>query len=149
MLKKHKKKFFAKNVFMFLAGTLIFLFSIGLIFVSSIKIPDFRSFGDRKIINSSKIFDRTGQVVLYDIHQDIKRTSIPFSEMGSNIKNATVAIEDSNFYNHSGIRITSIIRAVFSNLFHIGIGGGGSTITQQLVKNTLLTQNKSYIRKIN
>ena len=133
---------------MLFAGIFIFLFSIGMIWVSSIKIPDFRSFGDRKVINSTKIYDRTEQTVLYDIHQDIKRTSIPFDQMGSKIKNATVAIEDSEFYNHSGIRITSIVRAVFSNLFHIGVGGGGSTITQQLVKNTLLTQKVSYIRKI-
>ena len=67
--------------------------------------------------------------------------------MSLNIKNATVAIEDSEFYNHGGIRLTSIVRAVLSNI----LGGktqGGSTITQQLVKNTLLTQNRSYIRKI-
>jgi penicillin-binding protein 1C len=70
--------------------------------------------------------------------------------MGTNIKNATVAIEDSEFYNHGGIRLTSIARAILSNI----LGGktqGGSTITQQLVKNTLLTQSSGlgkYIRKM-
>ena len=68
--------------------------------------------------------------------------------MSPNIKNATVAIEDSNFYTDGGVRITSTLRALFSDVFHIGVGGGGSTITQQLVKNTLLTSDKSYIRKI-
>ena len=145
--KTYNNNRFSKNFFLFAAGILVFLFAVGIIWVSSIKIPDFHAFTDRKVINSTKIYDRTGEVLLYDIHQDVKRTDIPFAAMGSNIKNATVAVEDATFYNNSGIKITSIIRAVLSNLFHVGIGGGGSTITQQLVKNTLLTQNKSYIRK--
>jgi len=148
MLNKFKNKEFKKNLVLFCVAIFIILFGAGIIWVASIKIPDFRSFNDRKITNSTKIYDRTGQILLYDIHLDVKRTNISFDEMGTNIKNATIAIEDANFYNHGGIRITSIVRAALSNLFHIGIGGGGSTITQQLVKNTLLTQNRSYIRKI-
>lgn len=146
--KTYNNRKFSKNLILFGIGIFIFLFGIGIVWVSSIRIPDSQSFGNRKVISSTKIYDRTGKILLYDIHQDIKRTNIPFDQMGSNIKNATVAIEDSEFYNHSGIRITSIIRAVLSNIFHVGIGGGGSTITQQLVKNTLLTQKVSYIRKI-
>ena len=133
---------------MFSTGIFIFLFSVGIIWVSSIKIPDFRSFGDRKVVSSTKIYDRSGENLLYDIHQDVKRTNIPFNQMGSNIKNATVAIEDSEFYNHSGIRITSIVRAVLSNFIGTGKTQGGSTITQQLVKNTLLTSKKTIGRKI-
>ena len=148
MKKGHKHKFFSKNLIMLAAGICIFLFSIGIIFISSIKVPDFRSFNDRKIINSTKILDRTGQTVLYDIHQDVKRTSIPFDQMGSNIKSATVAIEDSSFYSHSGIKITSIIRAVLSDITRTGKTQGGSTITQQLVKMTLLNSNKTIIRKL-
>lgn len=148
MFYKYIKTQSRKNLTLFCVGFFIILFSIGIIWAASIRIPDFHSFNDRKITNSTKIYDRTGQVLLYDIHQDVKRTNIPFEEMGINIKNATIAIEDSNFYNHGGIRITSIVRAALSNIFHIGIGGGGSTITQQLVKNTLLTQQKSYIRKL-
>jgi penicillin-binding protein 1C len=144
----HKNKKLLKNLVVFCAGTLILVIGIGIIFISSIKIPDFSSFEDRKSVNSTKIYDRTGEVLLYDIHQDVKRTNIAFEDMGANIKNATVAVEDSEFYNHSGVRITSTIRAILSNIFHIGIGGGGSTITQQLIKNTLLTQEKSYTRKI-
>jgi penicillin-binding protein 1C len=147
MIKRHKKKFFSKNLLFFTAGVCIFLFSVGVIFISSIKIPDFRSFDDRKVASSTKLYDRTGTILLYDIHQDVKRTNITFSEMGSNIKNATVAIEDAEFYNHSGVRITSTIRAIISNLSHVGVGGGGSTITQQLVKNTLLTSKKTITRK--
>ena len=148
-MEKISKKIKAhKNFLMFVVGIFILLAGIIIIWVSSLKIPDFHSFNDRKIVNSTKIYDRTGEILLYDIHQDVKKTDISFEKMGVNIKNATVAIEDSEFYNHSGIRITSIVRAIFSNIFNVGIGGGGSTITQQLVKNTLLTQKVSYIRKI-
>ncbi|MEI6581226.1 MAG: PBP1A family penicillin-binding protein [bacterium] len=148
MTGKQKNKEFRKNLILLLSGTFIVIFGVGILWVSSIRIPDFQSFTERKIANSTKIYDRTGQVLLFDIHQNIKRTNIPFIEMGTNIKNATIAIEDANFYNHSGIRITSTIRAIFSNIFHTGIGGGGSTITQQLVKNTLLTSKKTIGRKI-
>ncbi|MCC7160542.1 penicillin-binding protein [Candidatus Nomurabacteria bacterium] len=137
-----------KNILLLSAGLFILGFGLIVVFLSSLRIPDFHSFTDRKLTNSTQIYDRTGEFLLYDIHQDVKRTDILFEEMGANIKNATVAIEDSEFYTHGGIRLTSIVRAVLSNLFDIGIGGGGSTITQQLVKNTLLTQKKSYVRKI-
>lgn len=149
MIKKMRKELKKpKNLSMLFIGSFVLLLGIIIIWVSSLKIPDFRSFEDRKIVNSTKIYDRTGEILLYNIHQNAKKTDIPFEKMGQNIKNATIAIEDSEFYNHNGIRITSIIRAVLSNLFGVGIGGGGSTITQQLVKNTLLTQEVSYIRKI-
>ncbi|MBU0998812.1 transglycosylase domain-containing protein [Patescibacteria group bacterium] len=146
-----KNRKYLKNLILLGAGIFIIMLGIIIIMLSSLEIPDFHSFENRKVENSTQIYDRTGKILLYDIHQDIKRTYIPFEQMSASIKNATVAIEDSEFYNHKGIRITSIIRAIFSNLSHIGIGGGGSTITQQLVKNTLLTNSSGfakYIRKI-
>lgn len=147
----YKNKKIMKNISLLLISIFIVMFGVMVILLSSLKIPDFHSFNDRKIVNSTQIYDRTGKILLYDIHQDTKRTDIPFEQMSINIKNATVAIEDSEFYTHGGIRITSIVRAILSNLFHIGIGGGGSTITQQLVKNTLLTPSSGiskYVRKI-
>ncbi len=145
----HFKKGPTKNLVLFITSSFIFLLGLFIIWVSMLKIPDFRSFEDRRVANSTKIYDRTGQILLYDIYQDIKRTDIPFNQMGANIKNATVAIEDSKFYNHGGIRITSIIRAAISNFLNTGgKTQGGSTITQQLVKNTLLTQKKTMARKI-
>jgi len=151
MLKIFQNKKLLKNLALLLVSFFVLILGMILVLLFSLKIPDFQSIEERKVENSTQIFDRTGEVLLFDIHQDIKRTVIPFEKMGINIKNATVAIEDSEFYNHRGIRITSIIRATLSNLLGVGIGGGGSTITQQLVKNTLLTQSSGlgrYVRKI-
>ncbi|MCE9585656.1 penicillin-binding protein [Candidatus Nomurabacteria bacterium] len=148
MRKNYKKHKFLNNILLLCLGGGIFLAGFIIIWMATIKIPDFHSFDSRKTINSTQIYDRTGKVMLYDLNKDIKRSSIPFDQMSVNIKNATVAVEDADFYNHSGIKITSIIRAVLSNVFHIGIGGGGSTITQQLVKNTLLNSKKTIGRKI-
>src|SRR3989344_5472139 len=142
MKKLVKNRRFWKSIILFTVGIFIVIIGIIIIWLSSLKIPDFSSFQDRKVINSTKIYDRTGEILLYDIYRDTKRTDITSEAMGINIKNATVAIEDSEFYNHSGVRVTSTIRAVLSNIFGFGIGGGGSTITQQLVKNTLLRSEK-------
>jgi 1A family penicillin-binding protein len=67
--------------------------------------------------------------------------------MGENIKHAVVAIEDAHFYTHKGIRPTSIIRAVFVNLTSGSFSQGGSTLTQQIIKNTLLNTDKTIVRK--
>jgi penicillin-binding protein 1C len=154
-VKKFKKlsrqKHFWKNVTLLGTGIFVLFAGIMIIWISTLKLPDFHSFEDRKVQNSTQIYDRTGEVLLYDIHNDVKRTDITFENMGINIKNATIAIEDSEFYNHGGIRVTSIIRATFANflyLFGIGKIQGGSTITQQLVKNTLLNRSVTPARKI-
>lgn len=139
------KKF--KNLLFVFVGIGVILTGFFIVWVSTLKLPDFKLFTERKIESSTKIYDRTGEILLYDVHQNIKRTIIPYEEIGINIKNATVAIEDSEFYSHTGIRIKSIIRAVWTNM----TGGkvqGGSTITQQLIKNTLLTSEKSITRKM-
>jgi len=145
---KIKKIKVSKNLALFCVSVVILMFGIGIIWLSSLRLPDFESFSDRKIINSTKIYDRTGKILLYNIHQDVKRTDIAFADMGVNIKNATIAIEDSEFYNHKGIRIKAILRATLSNLFGGNGTQGGSTITQQLIKNTLLTQKVTLTRKI-
>lgn len=118
------------------------------LWISSFTLPDLQSIQDRKVVQSTKIYDRTGTVLLYDVHQDIKRTVVPFNEIGRNIKNATVAIEDAEFYQHHGVRPIAFLRAVFANLSTFSFGQGGSTITQQVVKNTALTTEKSVARKI-
>jgi len=117
--------------------------------VVTLKIPDFNSFEERKVIQSTKIYDRTGKILLWDIHEDIRRTVVPIDNISRYLKNATIAIEDDTFYQHHGIELLSILRAFLTNLGSGSLHGqGGSTISQQVIKNTMLTTEKSYVRKI-
>ncbi|MCR4276141.1 MAG: penicillin-binding protein [Candidatus Parcubacteria bacterium] len=116
--------------------------------VAVTPVPDISSFASRQVDQSTKIYDRTGQVLLYDYNRDAKRDIVPITEISPNTINATIAIEDSSFYEHGGIRLTSIFRAVLADVAGGALSQGGSTITQQVVKNTLLTSRKSVIRKI-
>lgn len=118
------------------------------LWIANLKIPDFGSFEERKVVQSTKIYDRTGKILLWDIHQDIKRTVVPTEKISRHLKNATVAIEDSAFYQHHGIDPIGIARAFLVDIFTGSIQQGGSTISQQLIKNALLTKEKSIVRKI-
>ncbi len=121
-----------------------------LIWIATLDLPNLNNFEERKVAQSTKILDRTGEIVLYDIHGDIKRTVVPLNEISPYLQKATIAIEDQNFYEHGGIQFTAIIRAVVSNFFQGDLlsGQGGSTITQQVIKNALLTSDKKVSRKI-
>ena len=117
---------------------------------TSLVVPDFATLQERKVVESTKIYDRSGEVLLYDIHGEVKRTVIPFEKIPRHIKNATVVIEDTEFYTHYGVRLGSLLRAFVTNLISgkVRHGQGGSTITQQLVKNAFLTPEKTFQRKI-
>src|SRR3989344_294140 len=95
---------------------------------------------------STKIYDRN-QVLLYDIFTNERRTPVKFEDIPSFLKNATIATEDKNFYQHEGFDALGVLRG-FSRLFTSGRAQGGSTITQQLVKNVLLSSERSLPRKI-
>lgn len=99
----------------------------------------------RKVSQSTKIYDSTGKILLYDVFQKAKRTVIPFDEISNNIKEATISIEDKDFYTHKGFKPTSFIRAIVINALSAGYSQGGSTITQQVVKNSLLTGDRSFL----
>ncbi|MBI4066550.1 penicillin-binding protein, partial [Candidatus Gottesmanbacteria bacterium] len=101
---------------------------------------------NRDIQVSTKLFDRNG-ILLYQIYADQNRSMMPFSEIPDQIKKATIAIEDKNFYNHNGISLRGVIRAVWAIMVNKQIQGG-STITQQLIKSALLTPEPTIIRKI-
>lgn len=147
-MKKKLNKQSIKNIILIIVGIGLLFTGLLVVWISTLQIPDFKSFTERKIQSSTKIYDRTGTILLYDVHKNIKRTIIPYEEMGVNILNATVAIEDSEFYKHKGIRISSIIRAtIWAKLTGRKVQGG-STITQQLIKNTLLTPEVSLSRKM-
>lgn len=113
------------------------------------SVPAVDTIENRIVGESTKIYDRTGEVLLYDVHGTMRRTEVTLEEISPYIRNAAVAIEDDSFYQHKGFRPLSFLRAVLVNLRLMPgiVGQGGSTITQQVVKNTLLTQDKTLIRK--
>lgn len=152
------KNWFKKNWKEIIIDLLIFgiaisivLSAVLLIWISTLEIPDLSSFEERKVLQSTKIYDRTGEILLYDLHQDVRRTIIPFGDMSKYVKNATIAIEDDQFYNHIGIRPMAILRSMINNI-QTGKGAfggaGGSTITQQVIKNSLLDRDKNLSRKV-
>jgi 1A family penicillin-binding protein len=152
-----KKSWIKKHAKDIVIDIFIAMFVLGLlavsgvfIWVSTLEIPDLSSFEQRRILQSTKIYDRTGEVLLYDLHQDVRRTIVPFEDISYHIKNATVAIEDDQFYNHYGVDPKAIVRAALSNLTEGDLlgGQGGSTITQQVIKNSILENEKRLKRKI-
>jgi len=136
------------GVFSFLLAVFIFTGTVIAFWIATLKIPDAGSLNDLKVAQSTKIYDRTGKIILWDIHSDIQRTVVPLADISRHIKNATIAIEDSSFYQHKGIDVSGIFRATLVNLKSGKLSQGGSTISQQLVKNTLLTTDKTFARKI-
>jgi len=124
-------------------GVVLFVFW----WVSRLEVPSIDGFDTRQIEQSTKLYDRTGKILLFDIHGDIRRTVVPLSEISRHLRNATVAIEDDEFYQHYGIRPKRILKAVFDNIIS-GTGQGGSTLTQQVVKNVYLTREKTITRKV-
>ena len=137
-----------KNIIFILLIVGVFGGGAFLLWAANLKTPDINSFDTRLAGISTKIYDRTGTVLLYDVNSEVRRTVVPYDQISNNVKNATVAIEDVDFYSHKGIKITSIIRAFFTNIFTAHFSQGGSTITQQVIKNSLLSQNKTISRKI-
>lgn len=122
----------------------------GIIWATVMPIPAINNFENRQVAQSTKIFDRTGNIVLYDVHGTMRRTSVPLEEISSYIQKASIAIEDATFYENAGFRPLALLRAVWTNITRGNLlsGQGGSTITQQVVKNALLTQDKTIVRKI-
>jgi membrane peptidoglycan carboxypeptidase len=125
-----------------------------LMWIATLNLPDLDSFNERKISSSTKIYDREGEEVLFDIHENFERILVDYDEISQDIKNAFIAIEDNQFYTHPGIDIRATFRAIiFTALKKLGIRDdlrvqGGSTITQQVIKNTLLTSKRSISRKV-
>jgi len=101
---------------------------------------------ERNIEVATKIYDRRGEL-LYNIYKDKNRTVIPLEKIPLHVRLATIAVEDAEFYYHPGFSIKGIMRSIIRN-FSKGELTGGSTITQQLVKNALLTPEKTLTRKI-
>src|SRR5216684_1946975 len=111
-------------------------------------LPDTNSLRVRELAQSTKIYDRNG-VLLYVKHtSEGIRTVVPLSAISPHLMQATVSLEDRTFYTHHGIDFRRDIGAALADITHVRAAQGGSTITQQLVKATLLTNERSVERKI-
>ena len=133
----------------FFACFFIFVFSVlGLFVYYAKELPRPEKFTERQFNETTKIYDRTGEILLYKIYGEEKRTIVPFSEISRNLKNAILTAEDKNFYNHHGIDFKGTARSISVNLKLKKLSQGGSTITQQLIRSTFLTRTKTIERKI-
>jgi 1A family penicillin-binding protein len=145
---KYFKNFSRREWVIFGLSVALVGFGAILLWLTTIPLPNFDQVDNRLISESTKIYDRTGKVLLYDIHKDVKRRVVAFADIAADLKNATVAIEDSEFYQHHGLKPTAMLRALLVDLVSGQLHQGGSTITQQVIKNTLLTKEKTWVRKL-
>jgi len=125
------------------------IFALAGLFVYYAKdLPDPSKINKRIVFESTKIFDRTGEHLLYEIHGEEKRTVIAASEIPDTVKTATITLEDQLFWKHHGVDFRGILRSALKDVLKGGLAQGGSTITQQFVKNSILTSEKKFSRKI-
>ena len=133
----------AKIAFFAAIGFFIFLLFILPVMAINLPSPD-------KIVRtqgfSTKILDRNGSL-LYDVYANQNRTPVALTDIPLYLRQATVSIEDKNFYKHQGFDPVGILRG-FLRIFTRGRMAGGSTLTQQLVKNVLLTNDRTVVRKV-
>ena len=120
------------------AGSVYAFYSSGL--------PDPRTLG--ALEEGTKFYDRTGETLLYEVYGDKVRTVVEYDQISQDLVDATVAIEDKNFYDHIGISPSGILRAAFRNATSTSGTQGGSTLTQQFIKNKVLTNERKLDRKI-
>src|SRR5437667_4480556 len=112
-------------------------------------LPSTSNLSTARLPLSTRIYDRTGTVLLAEIHQGSERRHIvPLSQVAPSMQHATVAVEDRTFYQHGGLNLLRTGQAGLNDLIHLRFNQGGSTITQQLVKNIYLSGNRSVLRKL-
>ena len=124
------------------------LFGIGIFVYFAKDLPDPDVAITQGPTESTKIYDRTGTALLYEIAGEQRRTVIPYDQVPQDLKDATVAIEDKDFYTHYGFDLRGIARAVLVNIRGGSVSQGGSTITQQYIKKALLSDERTFTRKI-
>ena len=130
----------------FLAVLLVVL--PGLLYVWA-GLPSTSNLSTARLPLSTRIYDRTGTILLAEIHQGSERRHIvPLSQVAPAMRQATIAVEDRSFYQHGGLNLLRTGQAGLQDLLHLRFDQGGSTITQQLVKNIYLSEDRSVLRKL-
>jgi penicillin-binding protein 1C len=147
-----KRKFFTqKSISYFLFGLIIFII-IGFILSFLVFAWYSRSLPEpgkvKRSSGFSTVFLDRDDKVIYEMYKDENRIPIDIKDIPEYLKKGTIAIEDKNFYTHGGFSITGIIRGVFVSSILKGRAEGGSTLTQQLIKNSLLSSERTVTRKI-
>lgn len=156
-LNRLQNKFFGKRKWKFTwkqAGV-VFLWGIGIFVLLTVflfawfakDLPTPNKIRNLVAVGSTRLYDRNLKP-LYTISGDKKRILIESKDIPQVVRDATIALEDRDFYKHKGLDFSGILRAVFVDIARRDLSQGGSTITQQLAKNTILTREKSFIRKI-
>lgn len=131
------------------SGVMLVLLFIYTLWVSrDLILLDPNRLRDRQIHQSTNIYDRTGQHLLYQIFTDQRRTLVTLDKIPLNLRNGLIATEDKSFYEHIGVRPLSILRAFLVGTFTSKPIAGTSTLTQQLIKNAVLTNERSLDRKL-
>jgi 1A family penicillin-binding protein len=154
MFKKIKNIKFNKKNILKISKYLLYAFLICcagiilLIFYYIWDLPQPEKFTETPFIQSTKIYDRTGKVLLYDVYGEEKREVVSFDKISENLKHAVLASEDSRFYQHGGVDVLRTLKAIFIDIKSQSKSQGGSTITQQLIKSVYLTGQKSISRKV-
>lgn len=149
MLKQLWKRFsalFITAVVLFVLGVFVF---IQILVYYSQDIPDYKQLEEYSPASITRIYTSEGEVI--SELADERRIYVEYNDVPQLVVDAFLAAEDKNFFEHSGIDIFSIVRATFQNVLNIGKNKnlvGGSTITQQVIKNFLLTNERSLSRKI-
>ena len=130
-----------------LIGTISLILILAYAYVHHLVSPDINRFLNNPQPESTKIYSSEGKL-LYEIFNPVKRTQVSLDNISDYFKKATIATEDREFYRHKGVSIPCIVRAGVIDYYVQDALHGGSTITQQLVKNAILTSEKSVVRKV-
>jgi penicillin-binding protein 1A len=126
---------------------LVLLLVGAFLFVFFFVVPSMQDFYAADLGQTSILYDRTGEHVLYQVHGEENRKPLDHTDIPQNIRLATIAVEDEHFYNHHGIDLEAIFRAARVNFREGGFEQGASTITQQLARSVLLSREKTLERK--
>ena len=130
-----------------LIGTVVFIILTAFLFVwYGRDLPQPGKLIEAPLGESTRIYDRNG-ILLYSVYQDQNRTYVKLSEIPKTVEQATIAIEDKDFYKNQGFSVTGYLRAIRNIVTFQGLAGG-STLTQQLVKNVLLSSERTIPRKL-
>jgi penicillin-binding protein 1A len=151
MISGGKKAGGCLRIFLIFAAAMIIIIAglsiiISIIYINSL--PTLEELTPSPIAQTSKVYDIDGNLIT-EFHAEENREIVPFSMVSDKIKDAIVAVEDKRFYDHQGVDYIRIIGAAIADIRAGELAQGGSTITQQLIKNIYFSPEKSWRRKIN